>query len=253
MAQVSSVIIRERTAQVAEMSDAHCHLDLFSDIDGTVKKANSDGVGIIITSGGTVSGNVGAITATRHDSVFATIGIDPSAIEDYAYVEGMNDLIRSNSKIIGIGEVGLDSKYVEKYDLRMQKKAFEGQIDIAKELGLPVVVHSRGMMKEVIEVIEEYADVRFMMHFFEGTAEDAERLANAGNLVSIPVALNSNRKKVIKHLGIDNLVVETDSPVVGHSPSEVKGTIELISKMKSVSFYDVASMTTANLKRFFYI
>ena len=156
-------------------------------------------------------------------------------------------------KIIGIGEVGLDVKYLDRYNLELQKDIFRRQIKIADELGIPVVVHARGMMKHVIDIIRESSGARFMMHFFDGTLEEAQKLAGMGHLISIPPRLTSNRKKIIKHLDISNIVVETDSPVAGHSPLDVKETLEVIAKMKDISFYDVASMVTGNLKRFFYI
>ena len=253
MSQVSGVVVKTAHDSIGELSDAHCHLELFADPELAVKDANSGGVGIIITAGGTPEGNLGAMAVSKYDGVFGVIGIDPSSVSRQGGVEDIKDIISRNRKIIGIGEIGLDSKFLRDYGLKQQKQLFAEQIEIAKGIGVPVVVHCRGMMDEAIKVIEEYRDVRFMMHFFDGTLEQAELLSRMGNLISIPTAITSNRKKVIKHLGIDNIVVETDSPVVGRSPSDVKGTIELISKMKNISFYDVASMITKNLKRFFYI
>ena len=253
MAQLSKEMVKEKVLEMAEMSDAHCHLELFKHPLETIEKARTEGVGIIITAGGTVEGNMGAVEMTNYDGVFATIGIDPSAIEDADRIDDIEMQIRANPKIIGIGEVGLDVKYLDKYDLELQKDIFRKQIKIAEELEIPVVVHARGMMKHVIDIVKESSGVRFMMHFFDGTLEEAQKLAGMGHLISIPPRLTSNRKKIIKHLDIGNIVVETDSPVAGHSPSDVKETLELISKMKGIGFYDVASMITGNLKRFFYI
>lgn len=253
MAELSKVLVKESPPIFGEMSDAHCHLELFKDPGEAVRKANFQGVGIIITAGGTVEGNAGAVEMTRYGGVFATIGIDPSGMAGSGHVERIKESIKANRKIIGIGESGLDSKYLDKYAFEDQKRVFVGQIEIAKELDVPVVVHSRGMMDRTIQIIKDYPDVRFMMHFFEGTVEQAAGLAEAGCLISIPTVMSSSRKKVINHLGIDNIVVETDSPVVGENPSDVKKSIELISKMKGFSFYDVAAMMTENLKRFFYI
>ena len=253
MTQLSKTVIKENLLDRAEMSDAHCHLELFKNPLDTIAKAREEGIGIIITSGGTVDGNTGAIEMTNYDGVFATIGIDPSAIEDANSIDDIEMQIKANPKIIGIGEIGLDAKYTDKYGLELQKDIFREQIKIAEALEIPVVVHARSMMKHVIEIIEEFPKVRFMMHFFDGALEEAQKLAGMGHLISIPPRLSSNRKKIIKHLDISNIVVETDSPVAGHSPLDVKETLEVIAKMKDISFYDVASMVTGNLKRFFYI
>ncbi len=253
MSQLSSTMIKETAMELPEMSDAHCHLELFKHPLEIIERVRSEGIRMIITSGGTVEGNMGAVEMTGYDGVFATVGIDPSAIGDADRIEDLEMQVRSNPKIIGIGEIGLDSKYIDRYGLDLQRDIFRKQINIAEELDIPVVVHARGMMKHVVEIVHEFPRVRFMMHFFDGTLEEAQKLAGMGHLISIPPRLSSNRKKVIKHLDISNIVVETDSPVAGNSPSDVKETLEFISKMKGISFYDVASMITGNLKRFFYI
>ena len=99
MAQLSKEMVKEKLLEMAEMSDAHCHLELFKHPLETIEKARTEGVGIIITAGGTVEGNMGAVEMTNYDGVFATIGIDPSAIEDADRIDDIEMQIRANPKI----------------------------------------------------------------------------------------------------------------------------------------------------------
>ncbi len=233
-----------------ELVDAHCHLDMFSDPLVVQKDAQFGGVGLIITAGGSRASSLAAIKVSDGERVFAVIGIDPQGIaKDSDFVEEIEKLVKSDRKIVGIGEIGLDYKVGPEKEL--QKKVFEKQIEIAKSLDIPIVVHSRGAMDDVIRIVKDHGVRKAMFHFFEGSEAQAKELAALGYLISIPPEESSRRKRVINALGINSISVETDSPVVGKSPLDVIKVIEWISAIKGVPFGEASMRITENVKKLF--
>ncbi|MDE1823660.1 MAG: TatD family hydrolase, partial [Candidatus Micrarchaeota archaeon] len=220
--------------------DAHCHLDLFPNPDEIVDFAFSKGLEAIITSGGSGNGNLASLRIARRDRVFATIGIDPLAAQtEFHLIDNLEEEMLTSRKIIGIGEIGLDAKILDKVPVEVQKKAFERQLDIASVHDMPVVIHSRGMIEDVIKVITEREVKRAMFHFFEGDERQAVALAKMGHLISIPPAESSKRKRVIKELDLSSMAFETDSPVVGKDPTDVAKVVRLVADLKGFSFEEV--------------
>ncbi len=236
-----------------ELIDAHCHLDLFEDYEIAIKDARMAGIRAIITSGGSRKSSLASIKIANEDNVFAVIGIDPQGYENDAdFVSEIAKIIHSNKKIVGIGEIGLDYK-LPKVDKELQKKVFVEQIEIAKKLDVPIVVHSRGAIEDVIKIVQEFEVNKAMFHFFEGNEVQAKELAERGYLISIPPIESSRRKRVINALGLSSIAVETDSPVVGKSPIDVIKTVGWIAEIKVSSFKDAAFVITQNVKKLFSI
>lgn len=236
-----------------ELVDAHCHLELFDNPKITVADARMAGISCIITAGGSKKSSIAAIEVADGKTVFAVVGIDPSfAKADGAFVLELVDIIKSDKRIVGLGEIGLDYK-IAGFDEQLQKKIFIEQLDIAKKLDFPVVIHARGAIDDVIKIIEERRIKNAMFHFFEGSEEQAVKLAHMGNFISIPPIESSRRKKIINSIELSNIVVETDSPVVGKSPIDVIKTVGWIAEIKGVEFKDAAQQITHNVKKLFSI
>ena len=233
-----------------ELVDAHCHLELFPEPLVTSKDAKFGGVSLIITAGGSRSSSLDAIRVADGELVFAVIGIDPQwAATDSDFVDQISSLIRSHKKIVGIGEIGLD--YKVDTDRELQRKVFERQIDIAMSLDVPIVIHSRGALDDVTEIVRRKGVRKAMFHFFEGDEATARALAESGYLISIPPIESSRRRRVINALSIDTIAVETDSPVVGKSPLDVIRIVEWIAEIKGISFNEASMRITENVKRLF--
>jgi TatD DNase family protein len=237
-----------------EFVDAHCHLNLFAEPHKTISESRSKGVGVIVTAGGSGKDNIETLKLLEHERVFAVVGIGPDfAAKDSGLVGEIEALVKMSRKIVGIGEIGVDTKVAADNDLGLQKEIFRKQVQIAKELDLPIVIHSRGALDEVIKIIESEHMKRAMFHFFEGDEKQASELAKKGYLISIPPAWTGKRKRIIKEVGLNSLVAETDSPIVGKTPADVVGVCEAIAKLKGVSLEEVATETTENIRRLFYI
>ncbi len=240
--------------ELAQLADAHCHLDLLSNPSEAVNEAFSKGIRTIITSGGSAKGNEATSKLVKVLSVFGVVGIDPSfAATEAKYVESYVEMIKSNPRLIGIGEIGLDSHVEEKNPPAIQKDLFVRQIGIANELEIPVVIHSRGRIAEVIKIVEEQRPGRAMFHFFEGDVEQAKELARKGYIISIPPRFSSRVKKIISEVDIRSLVAETDAPVAGKQPSDVREVVEAIASGKQMDFGDAADILSENVKALFHI
>lgn len=251
----SQASISRTMQESVELSDAHCHLNLFENPEGTLSDCALHGMRIILATGGSATDNVQVSALCDKEIVFGVIGISPDFAESEGYVvDDLAKLIKMNHKIVGIGEIGLDFKVATTPKaVEIQKDIFERQLVIATELGLPVVIHSRGALKEVIGLLDTHKIKRAMFHFFEGNASDAKELEKRGYLMSVPPVENRNRKDAIAAIDLKNLVVETDSPVVGKSPLDVRKSLEMIGKIKGMSTAELAQITTENLRGFFYI
>lgn len=212
------------------------------------------GVKTVITSGGSMASSLSAIDiAASEKNVYAVIGVDPQAPEeDAAFIKEITERIKSNRKIIGVGEIGLDYK-VSKVDKELQKKLFTQQIKVANDLDVPVVIHSRGAIEDTIKAVNEAKPKKAMFHYYEGDEKQALHLAELGYMISIPPIESSRRKRVINSLQLSNIVVETDSPVVGKTPIDVIKTVGWISQIKGLTFKDTAVGTTQNVKKLFNI
>ena len=186
--------------------------------------------------------------------MFAVIGIGPDfAASDAGFAVEVEGLIKNSRKIVGIGEIGLDAKVAGKSPLAMQKEVFAKQVQAAKSMEMPAVIHSRGMFEETLKIIEDARLKRVMFHFFEGDEKQAAALAKKGYFISIPPVQTSKRKRIIKEVDLNSIVVETDSPIVGKKPSDVVGVCETVARIKGTSLDDVAEKTTENIRRLFNI
>lgn len=254
--QVQSLQTRsERSFKLAEFSDAHCHLNLFSDPQGAIARAREQGVGLMITAGGSDKDNRESIRiADGAQGVFAVVGISPDfSSSDSGSLKGLEGLIKSSNKVVGIGEIGIDAKAADRVSIEIQREVFGAQLDLAKDLGVPVVIHSRGSLDEVAAMLEERGIRNAVFHFFEGGEEQAKMLAERGHLISVPPVMTGRRKRVIKNTSPSNLVAETDSPVVGKTPADVLDVCKAMAEIKGVPLEDVAESTTENIRRHFYI
>lgn len=250
--QQSVQVSERRTVTLAEFSDAHCHATLFEKPSAVISEAKERGVALIITAGGNATDNMDCIRIAEANRIFAVVGISPDfAAVHEGQIRGIKELVKSSKSIIGIGEIGLDSKI--SVEMELQKRIFREQLRIAKDLDLPVVIHSRGASYEVVKILEEEHVKRAMFHFFEGDAELAAQLAAKGYLISIPPVLGKGREEVIKRLKLENLVTETDSPVVGKTPVDAIGVCRKIAAIKAVAAEIAAEKIANNLRNLFYI
>jgi TatD DNase family protein len=206
--------------------DAHMHLDapaFEADRDGVVARAASAGVALMVSAGTSVDGSRRALAlAERYSSVVAAVGIHPEGAGNVtqADFEVLATLAR-HPRVVAIGEVGLDY-YRDHAPRRLQIEVFRSQIRLAREAGLPLVVHDREAHEDVGRILRDEGAARVVLHCFTGTPDMALRCAAAGWTVSLAgpltFAKSSALREVARCLPIDRILVETDAPYLAPEP-----------------------------------
>lgn len=184
---------------------------------------------------------------------------------DSNVIETLRSLSKE-SKVLAIGEIGLDF-YYDNSPRDVQRSAFKSQIELAKDLNLPIVIHSREADQETFDTIKESLDgkLKVLLHCYSGSAELAEEYLKLGCYISLagPVTFKNARvpKEVAKIVPLDRLLVETDSPYLTpepyrgkrNEPMFVKYTAKEIAEIKGIEIEELAKATRENTKRFFNI
>ena len=244
--------------------DTHCHLSLedYDDIDLVIKENRDNNISKIIISGCTRDSIIESLKyIDKYDDVFATIGYHPSEVDDC----NDDDLILldeqlKHKKVVGVGEIGLDYHY-GKEDRDKQIELFEKQLKIAEINNLPVVIHSRDATEDTINILKKY-NVRGVMHCFSGSIETAKIYTSMGFLLGIGGVVtfkNSNLFKVVEEVGIENIVLETDSPYLTPEPFRGKKNsskyipyiAKRIAEILNISVEEVGKITSNNASSMF--
>ncbi len=251
--QTKEITQETKQRQIMEMADAHCHLDLM-DAGIELSKWLAYGVRTIITNGVDTKSNIRSAELADNRNIFAMLGMDPehANVTDEELEFNIKMIRHNHSKIAGIGEIGLDFGTIkEKVTVARQKVVFERFLDLAKELRLPVSIHSRNAISEVLQILEEKGMEYVHIHFFEGNAQQARAVEKKGYMISVPPIHSSKRNGVIKEIAIDNIMPESDAPIVGASPIDVYKSIEIVAEAKRIDVKKAAELLTRNTKRFF--
>ncbi len=250
--------------------DTHAHLDsgqFHDDRDAVITRALESGITRIVTVGTDfASSRLNAEIANRHPEIYAAAGIHPhDALTATAEtLAELKTLIRAEPKIVAVGEIGLDF-YRDRAPRDTQRKAFRHQIRLAREVGLPIIVHDREAHQEVVQILREEraAEVGGVLHCFSGDLEMARACLQMGFYISIPGTVtypkNDAVRAVVQGLPIDCMLVETDCPYLPpqtfrgrrNEPAYVRHTAERIAEIKGLSIEDVARITTLNAFQLF--
>jgi TatD DNase family protein len=249
--------------------DSHAHLEMPEfrrDLEAVIQRAKESGVGYIFTVGTEKKDWMRALEiAHSHPSIYAILGVHPhnaKEIDDQTYPT-LRQLCR-NEKVKAYGEIGLDF-YRNLSPRDVQLKRFREQIELAKELRLPIVVHDREAHQETLEILksEKADECGGIIHCFSGDYEMAKECIDMGFYISIPGSItfkNAEKfREIIQRLPLESLLVETDAPFLApvpfrgkrNEPSYVRYTAQKVAEIKKVSFEKVAEVTTENALRVF--
>lgn len=261
-----------------KLIDTHCHLDfnVFDiDRDEVVSRARTAGIVRIINPGVDLatSGTVVELAA-KVPEVFAAVGIHPNEVRSLDEIQnGMLERFLKMPKVVAVGEIGLDY-FRERTERGFQIAAFEAQLKLAEEVGLPVIVHNRAATEETLHILSSWVshlkDIKpglakkpGVLHSFSGNLEEAERAVDLGFMIGItgpvtfPKAVDTQR--LVSILPLESLFVETDAPFLTphpwrgkrNEPGYVKYTAEKIAALRGIDIETVAEITTANANRIF--
>ncbi|MHA1925647.1 MAG: TatD family hydrolase [Candidatus Thorarchaeota archaeon] len=203
-----------------QIIDSHSHLEndaFLGDRDAVIKRAADEGIHIITSAIDRELWSRGLKIAEQHDNVYASLGLDPTS---YGDCDIAIEWIRANhSTMIAIGEVGLDHFRIRNHSERNdQEQTFRKLIALASDFKLPIQVHSRSAGAKAIAVLEKCDARSVHMHAFDGKAGHAKKASrDLEYYFSIPISVvrSPQKRKLVKAVAIERLLMETDSPVLG--------------------------------------
>ncbi len=199
--------------------------------------------------------------AESHPQIFAAVGIHPQVTKDAReeILSDIADLAKAHPKVKAIGEIGLDYYYLYT-EKEVQQKWFARQIEVAKELDLPILIHDRDAHGDTLEILKSHkgGNLRGILHCFSGSLETAKELMKLGFYISFagPVVFPKSLKlkDVAKEIPMDRILIETDSPYLTpppfrgkrNDPSNVFYVAEEIAKLKGMGLADFIEQTKKN-------
>ncbi|MEM5834783.1 MAG: TatD family hydrolase [Candidatus Aenigmatarchaeota archaeon] len=246
------------------MIDVHCHLeqeDFSQDRDKVIEECKKELKAIITCCAHPKDFDLTLSLVEKYKGfVFACVGIHPEYIKEISEEEKNNfiEKIKANKdKIVGIGETGLDFFWIKEENFQEKQKAlFVELINLAKELNLPLIIHSREAYEEAVKILEKEDAKKVLLHMF-GENHLAKRIVENGWFVSMnTIVLKSKKhKKVVRDVPLERIMLETDSPWLGfgkrNTPLSVKIVAEKIAEIKKASLEEVKKITTENSIKFF--
>ncbi len=254
--------------------DSHCHIDgeaFDVDRDEVVERARQAGVEamLVVGTGNPHDGEIAKAveTARKYENVFASVGVHPhdAKLYDDKAEEILIGLVESSEKVIAWGEIGLDY-YYEHSPRDVQREVFIRQIRTAKELNLPIIIHSRDADDETVEILRaecSYENFKGIMHCFGGTAEMAKDLMDIGFMISfagnVTFKKADNLRDAARVVSLEKLLIETDCPFLTpipfrgkrNEPMYVAETAKFLAEFYGIELATLANQTTRNFLDFF--
>ncbi len=250
------------------MIDSHCHLDFdaFDDCrEAAIEDARRVGVHTLINIGADLASSERSVKlAESYDMIYATVGVHPHDAQtlDEATYRRIKELA-GHKKVVGIGEIGLDY-YRDLSPRPIQKKAFARQLELAIELNLPIVIHTRDSFDDCYDIAKEYAaDLPGgVFHCFPGTADEACRVIDLGFVVAFGGVMtykNASMARTAAEVPLDKILIETDAPYLTpvphrgktNRPAYVAFVRDKLAELHSVSPAEIETITDRNCQKLF--
>lgn len=250
------------------MIDSHCHIDFDDfdrDRDEVIADAARAGVHTLINIGASLDSSRRSVElAEKHDNIFAAVGVHPHDAKTLDQT-GLNRLREwaGRPKVVAIGEIGLDF-YRDLSPRPVQHKAFQMQLQLAVELNLAIVIHTREAFDETFDIVKEYAPnlPGGVFHCFPGDATQAEMVIKLGFVIGIGGVVtykNSGMAKVAAEVPLDKIILETDAPYLTpvphrgktNRPEYVRLVRDKIAELRGVSAAEVEKITDRTCQKLF--
>ena len=251
------------------MIDSHCHLDhepLLSDLSNVIKRSKKIGIKKLLTISTSLESFERIKDIINQDEIiYGTIGIHPheanqNLINSEIIVKNFNE----NSKVIGIGETGLDF-YYNNSDKDKQIKSFNEHIKASIETNAPLIIHSRSAEEDTFEILNSYKkhNPKILMHCFTGSKDFAEKLLDLNAYFSasgiITFKNSIELQETFKFIPTDKVLIETDSPFLApvpnrgkkNEPSFIDFTAQKLADLKEISKSQLIKITTDNFNKLF--
>lgn len=250
--------------------DVHAHLtdEMFDDINSIVCNAKNSGIAKIITAGTNIETSKSCIKLTKqYDEVYCAVGIHPEDIDelDSDYISILKTLAK-DKKCVAIGEIGLDYHFRED-NKELQKEVFVSQLKLASELNLPIIIHCRDAVMDMLKILKDNVHLLKnggIFHCFSESVEIYKEIIKLGLKISVGGILTfNNARKLIEVVNIadkDSVMLETDCPYL--SPTPLRGTrnepknivltAQKLAQLWDCGFDKVCEITTLNAENLFW-
>ena len=250
--------------------DTHAHMDdhaFDADRQELLTALPSQGLALVMNPGCSLASSRNTDRLSReYDYIYAAVGSHPDVADEVneAVLEEYRTLCKQNPKIKAIGEIGLDYHY-EDIPRQIQLKAFRMQMELARELKLPVIVHEREAHEDGMKVVEEFPDVTGVFHCYSGSAEMAKELVKRGWYIGFTGVLTfKNARKAVEtaaSIPLDRIVLETDCPYMApepfrgkrNDPGKLYRMAEKLAEIRGLTVEEIHTITTENGKRLYRI
>jgi len=250
--------------------DTHAHMDdqaFDTDREELLARLPERGIAYLMNPGCSLASSRNAsLLSEKYDYIYAAVGSHPDAADEIndAVLEEYRNLCKLNPKIKAIGEIGLDYHY-EDIPREIQKKAFRLQLELARELKLPVIVHERDAHEDGMNLVREFRDVTGVFHCYSGSAEMARQLVDLGWYIGFTGVLTfKNARKAIEtaeSIPLERIVLETDCPYMAPVPFRGKRNdpgmlfrmAEKLAEIRGMTVEEIHQITTENGKRLYRI
>ena len=250
--------------------DTHAHLDdraFDEDRIALLADLPKQGLALVMNPGCSLESSRNVVKiAADNDYVYAAVGSHPDVADEVneAVIEEYRTLCKLNPKVKAIGEIGLDYHY-EDIPRDIQLKAFRMQMELARELKLPVIVHERDAHEDGMAIVREFPDVTGVFHCYSGSAEMARQLVERGWYIGFTGVLTfKNARKAVEvaaSIPLDRIVLETDCPYMApepfrgkrNDPGKLYRMAEELAEIRGLSVEEIHAITVENGKRLYRI
>ncbi|ACB83643.1 TatD family hydrolase [Natranaerobius thermophilus] len=252
--------------------DTHAHLDdkrFSSDLEDVIERAKQKKVSQIINVGINIDSSQKSVEmAKKYPEIYATVGVHPHDAKKVPdnYLDELKKMVTENKDVVvGIGEMGLDY-FKNRSPQETQKSIFRAQLEFAKELQLPVIIHDRAAHEDALEIVKDFQnDVFGVFHCFAGDEEIASQVMDMGFYISFTGNISFQKadklRDVVKYAPLSRIMIETDCPYMApvpfrgkrNEPAFTRLVAEEVADIKGESFEDVVTTTTKNAKDLFRI
>ncbi|MGL5051123.1 MAG: TatD family hydrolase [Fusobacteriaceae bacterium] len=249
-----------------KLVDTHCHLDNSQydyDRENILKEIEENMEFVVNIGCDEKSSKKSLELAKKYKNIYATIGIHPTDIakiftnDDYETLKNM----AKEEKVVAIGEIGLDYHWMTQPE-EVQKNWLRKQMELAKELNKPVVIHTREAIADTVEILKEFPEVKGILHCYPGSYETAKEIMENYYFGVGGVLTFKNSKKTVefvKCIPLEKIVIETDAPYLTpepyrgkrNHPEYVKFVVQKIAEIKGISYEEVLETTTNNAKKIY--